>query len=260
MVSISLGLGLEKIVTVVVNSRPEITGLSRQILIQRLPPQTQDLHGFFLRWKRPHRAMLRGLAIRQPVPTDKQHNFLVNDMNYMTTLRAAVSVRDFLFSDTVADLLSSIELEAAKDAFWKATLSTDWKARVDSGINHLETAEHALRSQVESMPLRHILNRKRHFNALSKKNYVHALMACAHHALDDLTPRNVCLERLIKNDRVLFEEARSLEKLGRYRDLSRPTVLGAIAGLFTKEVPHIGCVFCIRDYLQRGTTECANGT
>ena len=36
-----------KIVTVVVNSNPEITGQSRQILIERLPPQTQDLHGFF---------------------------------------------------------------------------------------------------------------------------------------------------------------------------------------------------------------------
>jgi len=27
--------------------RPEITGLSRQILFEGLPPQTQDLHGFF---------------------------------------------------------------------------------------------------------------------------------------------------------------------------------------------------------------------
>ena len=31
--------------------QPKITGLSRQILFEWLPPQTQDLHGFFLHSK-----------------------------------------------------------------------------------------------------------------------------------------------------------------------------------------------------------------
>ncbi len=36
-----------KFVTFCVASADKITGLSRQILFEGLPPQTQDLHGFF---------------------------------------------------------------------------------------------------------------------------------------------------------------------------------------------------------------------
>jgi hypothetical protein len=35
----------------VLQAQRMITGSSRQILFERLPPQTQDLHGFFRRWK-----------------------------------------------------------------------------------------------------------------------------------------------------------------------------------------------------------------
>jgi hypothetical protein len=46
----------------VLQAQRMITGLSRQILFERLPPQTQDLHGFFLSIK-PNRDFSRAQRI-----------------------------------------------------------------------------------------------------------------------------------------------------------------------------------------------------
>jgi hypothetical protein len=42
-----LGLGLEFCDVSALQAQNKITGQSRQILFEGLPPQTQDLHGFF---------------------------------------------------------------------------------------------------------------------------------------------------------------------------------------------------------------------
>ena len=42
-----MGLGLEFCDVSVLQAQNKITGQSRQILFEGLPPQTQDLHGFF---------------------------------------------------------------------------------------------------------------------------------------------------------------------------------------------------------------------
>jgi hypothetical protein len=42
-----LGLGLEFCDVSALQAQDKITGQSRQILFEGLPPQTQDLHGFF---------------------------------------------------------------------------------------------------------------------------------------------------------------------------------------------------------------------
>ena len=44
-----MGLGLEFCDVSVLQAQNKITGQSRQILFEGLPPQTQDLHGFFRR-------------------------------------------------------------------------------------------------------------------------------------------------------------------------------------------------------------------
>jgi hypothetical protein len=47
-VLVSLGSGLGFCDVSALQAQDKITGQSRQILFEGLPPQTQDLHGFFL--------------------------------------------------------------------------------------------------------------------------------------------------------------------------------------------------------------------
>jgi hypothetical protein len=47
-VLVSLGLGLGFCDVSALQAQNKITGQSRQILFEGFPPQTQDLHGFFL--------------------------------------------------------------------------------------------------------------------------------------------------------------------------------------------------------------------
>jgi hypothetical protein len=47
-------LGVEFCDVSALQAQNKITGQSRQILFEWLPPQPQDLHGFFRRLKQPH--------------------------------------------------------------------------------------------------------------------------------------------------------------------------------------------------------------
>jgi len=115
-------------------------------------------------------------------------------MDLVATVKTARSIANAVEGGAIESTLADLGLQAAKDALSNVSYAEDKKAQVESAVNHLQGAEAALRTTIQTRGNRLMwVNQPRLLVMIYKRQYVLGLMAVCYRYLGEkaLTERTL---------------------------------------------------------------------